>query len=190
MLSDFGLTRSTWQAQLRSTSDEHGCGTLRYVAPEAVFGHSEPASDVFGLGLVLWELLACRVANEGEESLALLLRRFDTASSSDLVAAVPSFEALTPPDVEPGGGGAAAAAGHETSAAPGEGHQHPQLPAAAAEAPPPPAALARRARVDPALAAVIRSCWRRDPSQRPSAISLKVELEAQVEEFAGTRVEV
>ena len=185
VLSDFGMARSTWQAQLRSTSDEH-CGTLRYVAPEAVFGHSEPASDIFGLGLVLWELLACRVANDGEEPMVLLLRRFETTSSSDLVAAVPSFEALTPPDVEPGGGGAAAAAGHETSAAPGEGHQHPQLPAAAAEAPPPPAALARRARVDPALAAVIRSCWRRDPSQRPSAISLKVELEAQVEEFGGT----
>src|SRR5262249_46051096 len=39
-------------------------GTLRYMAPERFDGWSDPRSDVYGLGMTLYELLTLRPAHE------------------------------------------------------------------------------------------------------------------------------
>jgi serine/threonine protein kinase len=55
-ITDFGLAKCTDDG-LTHTGDI--VGTLRYMAPERFLGHADARCDVYGLGLTLYELLAC-----------------------------------------------------------------------------------------------------------------------------------
>jgi tetratricopeptide (TPR) repeat protein len=59
-LTDFGLARATGTPDLTGTGDL--LGTLRYLAPERLHGRGDVRSDVYALGLTLYELLALRPA--------------------------------------------------------------------------------------------------------------------------------
>jgi serine/threonine protein kinase/WD40 repeat protein/tetratricopeptide (TPR) repeat protein len=59
-VTDFGLAKATDQEDLTHTGDV--LGTLRYMPPEAFEGKSEARSDVYSLGLTMYELLALRPA--------------------------------------------------------------------------------------------------------------------------------
>jgi serine/threonine protein kinase len=59
-VADFGLAKATGHADLTGTNDV--LGTLRYMAPERFRGLCDARSDVFALGLTLYELLALRPA--------------------------------------------------------------------------------------------------------------------------------
>jgi serine/threonine protein kinase/Flp pilus assembly protein TadD len=59
-VTDFGLAKADSSADLTHTGDL--VGTLRYVAPERLAGQSDARSDVFSLGLTLYELLTFRPA--------------------------------------------------------------------------------------------------------------------------------
>jgi len=52
-LADFGVSRLAQGASRAFTE----AGTLGYMAPEQAYGHPRPASDVFSLGLIAYELL-------------------------------------------------------------------------------------------------------------------------------------
>ncbi|MEX1366310.1 MAG: serine/threonine-protein kinase, partial [Nannocystaceae bacterium] len=54
---DFGVAESKGH----ETSHNWVKGTLLYMAPEHIQGFPSPASDVFGLGTILWEMLEGRV---------------------------------------------------------------------------------------------------------------------------------
>ncbi len=54
-LTDFGLAKLSEQNQLTSTGDL--VGTLQYLAPESLHGQTDARSDVYSLGLTLYELL-------------------------------------------------------------------------------------------------------------------------------------
>jgi hypothetical protein len=58
---DFGIARADFQAREMVTSDSR-MGSLAYMSPERVVGEGadQPASDVYALGVVLWEMLALR----------------------------------------------------------------------------------------------------------------------------------
>ena len=62
-ITDFGLAKAAESADLTATGDLGG--TLRYLAPERLDGWSDPRSDVYSLGLTLYELLVLRPAFEG-----------------------------------------------------------------------------------------------------------------------------
>ncbi len=54
-VADFGLAKVDESDDLTREGDF--VGTLRYMAPEQFQGHAEPRSDLYGLGLVLYEML-------------------------------------------------------------------------------------------------------------------------------------
>jgi WD40 repeat protein/serine/threonine protein kinase/tetratricopeptide (TPR) repeat protein len=59
-VTDFGLAKSDDAEALTEAGDI--VGTVRYMAPERFRGDSGPGSDVFGLGVTLYELLTLRPA--------------------------------------------------------------------------------------------------------------------------------
>jgi len=68
-LTDFGLAKDDTEDLTRT-----GDGTLRYMAPERFHGVSDPRTDVYALGVTLYELLTLRPAfPEGDR--VLLLRQ-------------------------------------------------------------------------------------------------------------------
>src|SRR5262245_48729476 len=61
-VTDFGLAKAEDSDNLTQTGDL--LGTLRYMPPEAFEGKSDARSDVYSLGLTLFELVALRPAYE------------------------------------------------------------------------------------------------------------------------------
>jgi serine/threonine protein kinase len=59
-VTDFGVARADDQPHLTQAGEV--LGTLRYMPPEAFEGRNDPRSDVYSLGLTLYELLALRPA--------------------------------------------------------------------------------------------------------------------------------
>ncbi len=68
-VTDFGLAKAEGDA-LTQTGDI--VGTLRYMAPERFRGWSDPRSDVYGLGMTLYELLVLRPAFDCPDRLKLI----------------------------------------------------------------------------------------------------------------------
>jgi serine/threonine protein kinase/WD40 repeat protein len=68
-VTDFGLAK-TEEADLTNPGDI--LGTFRYMAPERFKGHSDPRSDVYALGITLYELLVLRPAFEGRDRATLM----------------------------------------------------------------------------------------------------------------------
>jgi WD40 repeat protein/serine/threonine protein kinase len=59
-ITDFGLAKANDSEDLTHTGDV--VGTIRYMAPERFRGQSDPRSDVYSLGLTLYELLVLEPA--------------------------------------------------------------------------------------------------------------------------------
>ncbi len=92
-LTDFGLAKA---AQSDDLSLSQGIvGTLRYMAPEQFGGQSDHRSDIYSLGLTLYELLALRPAYE-ESDQSKLMQRIVAGGPTPPGAARPGI----PPDLE------------------------------------------------------------------------------------------
>jgi WD40 repeat protein/serine/threonine protein kinase len=100
-VADFGLAyqadaEARGEAALTRTGDV--VGTVRYMAPERFRGWSDPRSDVYSLGLTLYELLALRPAFSAPDRMTLIqrvtqeepprLRKVDPAIPRDLETVV------------------------------------------------------------------------------------------------------
>ena len=69
-VADFGLAKSAEADDLTHTGDI--LGTVRYMAPERFSGQCDVRSDVYSLGLTLYELLALRPAFAGNDRHAVI----------------------------------------------------------------------------------------------------------------------
>jgi serine/threonine protein kinase/Tfp pilus assembly protein PilF len=108
-LTDFGLAKATGTPDLTRTGDL--LGTLRYMAPERLRGRADVRSDVYSLGLTLYEMLALRPAFTADSQGELLHRitstepprldRLDPSLPRDLVTVVHKAMAKDPADRYP-----------------------------------------------------------------------------------------
>jgi eukaryotic-like serine/threonine-protein kinase len=71
-ITDFGLVKAEGTDELTSPGDL--LGTLRYMAPERFQGQADPRSDVFSLGLTLYEMVTLRPAFAASERAQLIER--------------------------------------------------------------------------------------------------------------------
>jgi eukaryotic-like serine/threonine-protein kinase len=95
-VTDFGLAKVADQQDLTHTGDI--LGTLRYLAPEALQGRADARSDLYSLGLTLYELTALRPAFDDTDPRRLIqqvssgdpprLDRLDPRIPRDLVTIV------------------------------------------------------------------------------------------------------
>ena len=69
-VTDFGLAKADDQQNLTHTGDI--LGTLRYMPPEAFEGKTDARSDVYSLGLTLYEMLAFRPAFDEKDRRRLI----------------------------------------------------------------------------------------------------------------------
>ncbi len=69
-ITDFGLAKLESSVDLTNTGDV--VGTLRYIAPEQLDGVSSASSDIYGLGVTLYELLTLRPAFDSRNHATLL----------------------------------------------------------------------------------------------------------------------
>ncbi len=69
-VADFGLAKAMSQDDLSRSGDL--VGTLRYMAPERFRGESDALSDVYSLGLTLYELMTLRPAHDVPERAELI----------------------------------------------------------------------------------------------------------------------
>jgi eukaryotic-like serine/threonine-protein kinase len=104
-ITDFGLAKLAGQNDLTRTGDV--IGTLRYLAPEVLRGRTGPESDIYSLGLTLYELItlnspfgdvsASELLRQVSESQPTRPRRLDPSIPRDLETIV--LKAIAP---EPG----------------------------------------------------------------------------------------
>ena len=92
-ITDFGLAKLTGYDDLTASGDV--IGTLRYLAPEALRGETDARSDVYSLGMTLYELLTL-TPPFGELSPSELLRHV----SEGELARPRRFDPLIPRDLE------------------------------------------------------------------------------------------
>ncbi|BBY97777.1 serine/threonine protein kinase [Mycolicibacterium fallax] len=89
-LADFGLVRAVAQAGITSTSVI--LGTAAYLSPEQVStGDADPRSDIYAVGVLVFELLTGHTPFDGDSPLAVAYRRIDTdvPAPSSLIGGVP-----------------------------------------------------------------------------------------------------
>ncbi|MCA9110463.1 MAG: serine/threonine protein kinase, partial [Planctomycetaceae bacterium] len=85
-VSDFGLAKATEHQDLTQTGDV--LGTLRYMSPEQLNGQADNRSDVYSLGLTLYEMLAMRPAYD-EKHRNRLIKQITTESPPRLRTLIP-----------------------------------------------------------------------------------------------------
>ncbi|MCA8948735.1 MAG: serine/threonine protein kinase [Planctomycetes bacterium] len=108
-ITDFGLAKALEAEGLTHSGDL--LGTLQYMAPEQFHGHYDAASEVYALGITLWELLTLQPAFAGRTKSELMdairrgrppsMRRLCPDAPADLLTVIEKATASEPADRYP-----------------------------------------------------------------------------------------
>jgi hypothetical protein len=77
LLGDFGIARDSAESHL--TGAGAGIGTVEYMAPEQALGQGDVRSDIYSLGVVLYQMLTGMVPYSGSTPLQVLMRQTNEA---------------------------------------------------------------------------------------------------------------
>jgi serine/threonine-protein kinase len=73
---DFGIARINWGEQSVATAAGLIFGTARYISPEGAQGNAVgPASDVYSIGTLLYQMLSGRTPFDGDQAVGLLVQQ-------------------------------------------------------------------------------------------------------------------
>ena len=73
---DFGIARINWGEQTVATAAGLIFGTARYISPEGAQGNAVgPASDVYSIGTLLFQMLSGRTPFDGDQAVGLLVQQ-------------------------------------------------------------------------------------------------------------------
>ncbi|MDX1927769.1 MAG: serine/threonine-protein kinase, partial [Pirellulaceae bacterium] len=86
-VTDFGLAKLTDSSEL--TQDGDIMGTLKYMAPEQLDGRSDARTDIYSLGLTLYELTTHQPAFDTSKSLAERIRNYEIVKPRTINPAIP-----------------------------------------------------------------------------------------------------
>ncbi|HEY7356565.1 MAG TPA: protein kinase, partial [Ktedonobacterales bacterium] len=86
LLADFGIARDRNEKTITATGA--GVGSAEYMAPEQAMGQADPRSDIYSLGIVLYQMLTGVVPYSGSTPLQVLVKH--------TTAPLPDPRALTP----------------------------------------------------------------------------------------------
>ena len=86
-ITDFGLSRSI-QASVSASKAPHAHGTLRYMAPERFTGSHDARSDLYSLGLTLYEMVTLKLG-------------FDANSEAELIRRIREESVVRPSELQP-----------------------------------------------------------------------------------------
>src|SRR3954453_18162854 len=77
-VADFGIARAGESSDITATGS--GMGTAQYISPEQAQGKpTTPRSDIYSIGVILYEALTGRVPFEGESAVAVALKQVSEA---------------------------------------------------------------------------------------------------------------
>ena len=77
---DFGIARINWGEQSVATAAGLIFGTARYISPEGAQGNAVgPASDVYSIATLLFQMLSGRTPFEGDQAVGLLVQQIHDA---------------------------------------------------------------------------------------------------------------
>jgi eukaryotic-like serine/threonine-protein kinase len=93
-LADFGLARQM-NSDSGITASEYLIGTAEYMAPELAEEKASVSSDIYALGVLLYQLLTSRVPFKGQTPIATFLKQM-----SEEVTPPSSFNPTIPPAIE------------------------------------------------------------------------------------------
>lgn len=163
ILSDFGNACREEDSVIHG--GENHVGTLRYAAPEALYAFASFKSDVYSLGMVLWELIYCERAMRQFGGMELIIRRMQDASGTNL----PTFGQQPIPNISQGAEGTDRAADGDpvSSTTTTTTTVEVLLPLTQAEW--------------DAIVALVKSCWCANTGDRPNASTLAEQLQKSAE---------
>ncbi len=72
LLADFGIARNRREKTITATGA--GIGSAEYMAPEQAIGHADTRSDIYSLGVVLYQMLTGVVPYSGSTPLQVLIK--------------------------------------------------------------------------------------------------------------------
>lgn len=94
-ISDFGIARAVERQTLVMTQQGHFLGSVAYLSPEQAQDHElKPASDLYSLGIVMYEMLTGRPPFAGETPIALALKHLSDTPAPLPLHVTPALAAI------------------------------------------------------------------------------------------------